>query len=159
MFLAFSSINNNRGLRGGNNKIVAFSHFAFCIPHFEANLNFSNVLPHDRKPSANSPDTDTSSTRLHTVSVTLIMDIVLEIFDTFLFDRLYAICLPAALRSYGHDAMKDATSTFSSMREMPTAPHPSNQFFQLKPSQYAYMSAWSRENPWRQGLSLYLITW
>lgn len=87
------------------------------------------------------------------------MDIVLEIFDTFLFDRLYAVCLPAALGFNSQDAMKDATSTFSGMREMPTAVHSSSQFFQLKPSQYAYMSAWSRDNPWRQGLSLYLITW
>lgn len=87
------------------------------------------------------------------------MDVVLEIFDTFLFDRLYAAALPASTLAFGHHAAKDATTTFSSMRELPTAIARSNQLFQLEPSQYAYMSQWGRHNIWRQGISLYLITW
>ena len=89
------------------------------------------------------------------------MDVVLEIFDTFLFDRLYATVLPSSLASYSRSiGFKNVNSTFSSMREIPTGlSTPTNFLFQLEPSEYAYMSAWSRDNIWRQGLSLYLITW
>lgn len=87
------------------------------------------------------------------------MDIVLEVFDTFLFDRFWSTVYPASTLNDPKKALKDATATFSSMREMPTAIHPSTQYFQLAPSQYAYMSEWPRENIWRQFLTLYLITW
>lgn len=88
------------------------------------------------------------------------MDIVLEVFDTFVFDRLYATILPTIKAiPNGRNFSNDATSTFSSRRELPTAIQASNQLFQLEPSKYAYMSAWPRDNIWRQGLSLYLITW
>ncbi|KAL8943959.1 MAG: hypothetical protein Q9216_000772 [Gyalolechia sp. 2 TL-2023] len=87
------------------------------------------------------------------------MDIVLEVFDTFLFDRLYAIALPVSGHAYGTHIVNDATSTFSSVREVPTAVHPSTQLWKLKPSEYAFMSYWPRDNVWRQTLSLYLITW
>lgn len=89
------------------------------------------------------------------------MDVVLEVFDTFLFDRLYATVLPSSMVSYNRTiGFKNVNPTLSSMREIPTGlPAPSNFLFQLEPSEYAYMSAWPRENLWRQGLSLYLITW
>ena len=87
------------------------------------------------------------------------MDVVLEIFDTFLFDRLYAAVLPASRPSSSHPVAKDATATFSSMRELPTAIARTNQLFQLEPSKYAYMSHWERDNVWRQGISLYIVTW
>jgi hypothetical protein len=50
------------------------------------------------------------------------------------------------------------TLTFSSRREMPTAVHAARRFFSIEPTEYAYMSAWSRDSIWRQGISLYLIT-
>lgn len=88
------------------------------------------------------------------------MDIVLEVFDTFAFDRLYATILPTLQAiPNGRNSPNVATSTFSSLREMPTVIHPASQFFQLEPTKYAYMSVWPRDNVWRQGLSLYLITW
>ncbi len=87
------------------------------------------------------------------------MDIVLQIFDTFLFDRFYTAVYPASSMFYTENAVKQATATFSSMREMPTIVHPTTQFFHLAPSQYAYMSQWPRDNIWRQFLTLYLITW
>ena len=88
------------------------------------------------------------------------MDIVLEVFDTFIFDRLYAGLLPKSSLFYTSTAPKNASSTFTSMRELPTAVHcSSSQFVQLAPSQYAYMSAWPRDNILRQTLTLYLITW
>jgi lathosterol oxidase len=89
------------------------------------------------------------------------MDIVLEVFDTFLFDAVWATVYPG---SPSHPSLKNsqnaASATFSSMREVATArPKPSTQFFQLEPSKYAYMSAWPRDNICRQGITLYLITW
>ncbi|MCJ1449275.1 MAG: c-5 sterol desaturase [Stictis urceolatum] len=36
---------------------------------------------------------------------------------------------------------------------------PASQYLKLEPSQYAYMSALPRDNVWRQGITLYLITW
>ena len=90
------------------------------------------------------------------------MDIVLEIFDTFLLDRFYATLYPATASVAVKQAIEGAaapTSTFSSMRELPTAFQPTTQFFSLDPSPYAYLSAWPRDNIYRQGLSLYLITW
>lgn len=87
------------------------------------------------------------------------MDIVLEVLDTLIFDRFYATLFPASSIVNGKTVGKVATSTFSSIRELPTAINASSQFFQLKPSRYAYMSTWPRDNVWRQGLSLYLITW
>ncbi|KAL9117153.1 MAG: hypothetical protein Q9187_006313 [Circinaria calcarea] len=93
-----------------------------------------------------------------------LMDVVLEVFDTFLLDRLYAILLPATSPSVASTAVKDAvkdaaTATFTSMREAPTSYHAASQFLQLEPSDFAYMSAWPRDNACRQTLSLYLITW
>ncbi len=89
------------------------------------------------------------------------MDIILEVFDTFLFDRLYAKILPAPSFASSYSPLKHgaASATFSSMREMPTAYHAASQFLQLEPSQWAYMSAWPRDNVYRQALTLYLVTW
>lgn len=87
------------------------------------------------------------------------MDIILEIFDTFLFDRFYATVLPAPSSYYPQNMTFQATSAFSSLREIPTSIPPSTQFFQLHPSQYAYLSKWPRDNIGRQLLTLYLITW
>ena len=87
------------------------------------------------------------------------MDVILEVFDTFLFDRFYATVLPGSTPILGNNIVKDATATFSSRREIPTAIPPTNQLFQLEPSQYAYMSQWGRDNIYRQSASLYLITW
>ena len=87
------------------------------------------------------------------------MDIVLEIFDTLLFDHFWSIVYPASTFNHPKHVVKNATTTFSSMRELPTAIPSSTQFFQLAPSRYAYMSEWPRDNIWRQFITLYLITW
>ncbi|MCJ1337083.1 c-5 sterol desaturase [Bachmanniomyces sp. S44760] len=88
------------------------------------------------------------------------MDVILEIFDTFFFDKVYAEVLPASSPSFSTYGLKDAaTSTFSSMRENPTTYPPATVFFNLKPSPCAYMSMWRRDNIWRQALTLYAITW
>jgi hypothetical protein len=91
------------------------------------------------------------------------MDIILEIVDTYLFDPLYAKLLPGASPpSFG------ANATYSSFKAEPTSyavPHatwqyePSTHYFSLQPSQYAYMSAWARDDWRRQAVTLFLITW
>lgn len=96
------------------------------------------------------------------------MDIVLEVFDTLVLDRLYATILPTSAASASFNAAPSgkmgatANATFSSMRELPTGVgyryHPASQYLQMQPSKWAYMSAWPRDNLYRQTISLYLIT-
>jgi len=95
------------------------------------------------------------------------MDIVLEAFDAYLFDPIYAQLFPAAPGPIAYDAIKSAigTSTLSSMREEPTAYYnnyqyqPASQYISFSPSKYAYMSSLPRDNMWRQAISLFTITW
>lgn len=93
------------------------------------------------------------------------MDVVLEVFDTFLFDRLYAAALPASSAAFIQNALphKLANSTWSSLLEVPRSTSweyaPATQFLTIQPSKYAYMSAWPRDYVYRQALSLFLITW
>jgi lathosterol oxidase len=89
------------------------------------------------------------------------MDIVLEVFDTLLADRLYATLLPASLSSSTTFASKyDANSTLSFFSDAQSYLYePSSRYLYLEPSKYAYMSAWPRDNIYRQAVSLYLITW
>ncbi|KAI9776055.1 MAG: c-5 sterol desaturase [Peltula sp. TS41687] len=96
------------------------------------------------------------------------MDIVLDVFDTLVLDRLFATVIPASTASASFSSVRDgkfgamADATFSSMRELPTDGgyqyHPASQYLQLQPSEWAYMSAWPRDNIYRQTISLYLIT-
>jgi Delta7-sterol 5-desaturase len=93
------------------------------------------------------------------------MDIILEVFDTYLADYCYAKAIPASGASiFTQGVQRAASSTFSSLREGATpapgyAYQPSTAYFTLEASQYAYQSAWPRDSPYRQALSLYLITW
>jgi Delta7-sterol 5-desaturase len=90
------------------------------------------------------------------------MDIVLEGFDTYLFDYAYAQLFPA---NPSYDALKsNASATFSSMREEPTALYNnyefkrSTEYFQFPPGPNAYLTSWPRDDPIRQLVNLYLIT-
>jgi lathosterol oxidase len=91
------------------------------------------------------------------------MDIVLEAFDAYLFDTIYAQLFPAAPRPIAYTG--NGTSTLSSMREEPTAYYndyryqPASQYISFSPSKYAYMSSLPRDNMWRQAMSLFTITW
>jgi len=95
------------------------------------------------------------------------MDIVLEIVDTLLFDRLYATVLPADPSQYLSQKFNNATtSTYSSMREGATATpqykyifEPASQYLTLEPTQWTYSSSWPRDNIYRQALSLWAIVW
>ena len=105
------------------------------------------------------------------------MDVVLEIFDTFIFDRIYANVLAirssvssfdpvstiaASLKSY--DVLNASWSgAASSIGDGGYARsgwqyQPATQSLGFQPSEFAYMSRWDRDNVWRQGTSLYIIT-
>lgn len=94
------------------------------------------------------------------------MDVVLEVFDTFAFDRLYANVLPLTQSSLTWSPLDlIAPPTNGSWASLEQAGiqnwkfEPASQYFHVEPSQYAYMSRWPRDNAWRQAVSLYLITW
>jgi hypothetical protein len=91
------------------------------------------------------------------------MDLVLEGFDTFLFDLLYATVLPARTPGLA------LNGTYSSLREAPTAApyaapktwhyEAASEYLSFPPSKYAYMSEWPRDDWRRQLVTLFLITW
>jgi lathosterol oxidase len=102
------------------------------------------------------------------------MDVVLEAFDTFLFDRCYASALPISPDFSTFDPVSTLAASLKSLaasNETFARPHhapvarsawqwePSNSYFALQPSEYAYQSRWDRDNIFRQALSLYIITW
>jgi lathosterol oxidase len=97
------------------------------------------------------------------------MDVVLEVFDTFIFDSIYATLLPASSTSPVAKYVKSVTNaTFSSMREgstdLPQVAHqwvyePSTHYLNIQPYHWAYESSLPRDNIYRQFLTLFTITW
>ncbi|KAE9978448.1 hypothetical protein EG328_001446 [Venturia inaequalis] len=89
------------------------------------------------------------------------MDFILEGFDTFLFDPLYATLFPAT----SYSALKNVANATISSREIPATfrnnfvYEPSSKYLSLTPSSYAYTTSWTRDDIGRQALSLFLITW
>lgn len=109
-----------------------------------------------------------SSDRVHRplTNPSTAMDLVLEGFDTFLFDPIYASLFPAAPSHAAYNAMAgNGSATVSSMREAATpflnnwSYKPSSQYLSFTPSKWAYQSSLQRDNEWRQLTSLFLITW
>lgn len=104
------------------------------------------------------------------------MDVVLEIFDTLLFDPIYANVLPihpsvstfdpistiaASLKGYsGHNASWSAASSAADggFGRSSWQFQPASQYFSVQPSECAYLSRWDRDNIYRQGVSLYFVT-
>lgn len=103
------------------------------------------------------------------------MDVVLEIADTYLFDRLYANLLPihpsvsafdpisttaASLKGHSNNASwNTAAGVVGEFARSGWQFAPASQYFSAQPSEYAYMSRWDRDNFWRQLVSLYALTW
>ncbi|KAI5457887.1 C-5 sterol desaturase [Mariannaea sp. PMI_226] len=81
------------------------------------------------------------------------MDIVLEVTDTFIADHIYAWLHPKPSALYEFPNTTDS-EPFSSW-----VYKPASEFLTLVPSKAAYASAWDRDNPIRQFISLYFITW
>lgn len=90
------------------------------------------------------------------------MDIALEIWDTFIGDRLYASLLPLSLASSaslpGFTTVTNSTLSFFGATQ-PFVYEPATQLIYLEPSKFAYLSAWPRNNIYRQFLSFFLIVW
>ena len=90
------------------------------------------------------------------------MDIALEIWDTFIGDLMYSALLPVSLSSsVSVPAFANAANSslaFFGASE-PFVYEPATQLIYLEPSKYAYMSAWPRNNIYRQFLSFFLIVW
>lgn len=86
------------------------------------------------------------------------MDVVLELTDTFIADYAYAFAHPAQPVA-PHDlpdlSSNSTAQAYSSSWKFESA----NPFFVVEPSKYAYMSAWDRDNLYRQCITLFLITW
>lgn len=96
----------------------------------------------------------------HAVAVS--MDVILEVFDTFAFDRFWATVLPAQQEIAKHNV----SATFSSMRHGATlipqqswVYEPATKYFSFQPTEYAWQSAWPRDRIERQFVELFLITW
>nr|POE65075.1 delta(7)-sterol 5(6)-desaturase [Quercus suber] len=103
------------------------------------------------------------------------MDVVLEIFDTLLFDRIYANVLPIQTAVASFDPISTIAASFgkninatwdpaasladSSLARSGWQYTPASQSFSLQPSEYAWQSRWDRDNIWRQAVSLYAVTW
>ncbi|CDM37631.1 hypothetical protein CBS147339_9063 [Penicillium roqueforti] len=90
------------------------------------------------------------------------MDIILELWDTFIGDRLYSTLLPASLSSsvslpaFVNAAANTSMALFG---PEPFVYEQATQMIYLEPSKYAYLSAWPRNNIYRQFTSFFLITW
>lgn len=81
------------------------------------------------------------------------MDIVLELLDGLVFDRLYATILPASGKLY------DNSTQAAGGRRLPYHYEPASQYLSLAPGKYVDMSVLPRDNAWRQLSSLYMMTW
>lgn len=86
------------------------------------------------------------------------MDVVLEVLDTFVGDYIYATLYPARPAPYDFPN-PPSNDTIGQQVFSAWTYKPSTNYFSLEPSEYAYMSAWPRDNIWRQSLSLYLTVW
>lgn len=87
------------------------------------------------------------------------MDIVLELTDTFIADYVYAYFTPARPVPYDfpfprNPAVNASTQAFSAWTYKPAT-----KFIQIQPSQAAYMASMTRDDPRRQALTLFFITW
>jgi Delta7-sterol 5-desaturase len=83
------------------------------------------------------------------------MDIVNEIFDTFIGDHLYAWLLPATPGSY--DALSAKNSSTPGFLDCHY--ESATKYFSFTPSQAACMSAWPRDYIYRQAINLFFIPW
>jgi len=85
------------------------------------------------------------------------MDVVLEVTDTFIGDYIYATLNPAKPPPYDFPDLSGNATVAQSFNGW--SYKPSTALFQLEPTEYAYMSAWPRNNIYRQALSLFMLTW
>lgn len=76
------------------------------------------------------------------------MDVFLDVLDTFFFDRLYALVLPAT--NSVEDAVRESQKLYNQNI---------GRYVPLAPSAYVDASMWKRDDILRQATSLFLIAW
>jgi lathosterol oxidase len=87
------------------------------------------------------------------------MDIALELCDTYAFDFLYAKLLPALPAPYSlQDGLGNATMADVRVAS-PYTFKPASNIWNFPPGDNAYLSQLTRDNIYRQGFSLFVITW
>lgn len=105
------------------------------------------------------------------------MDVVLEFFDTFLFDRLYATVLPIHPSVSSFDPISTIAASFKGYHDVNSSWYggsslgegdfarsswhyqPASQYLSVQPGEYAYMSRWDRDNIFRQAFSFWILVW
>ncbi|KAF2866522.1 C-5 sterol desaturas-like protein [Massariosphaeria phaeospora] len=88
------------------------------------------------------------------------MDVVLELFDTFLFDPLYAAILPANAATFaGNTTYTGVGQPHTVVPPVAWQYEPATKYLAFRPRDAAYQSALPRDDWRRQLLTLYLITW
>lgn len=94
------------------------------------------------------------------------MDLVLEGFDTYFFDPVYASLYPAVPKGNVYSAFDgNASAAGAILADTPSTRYnnweykPASQYLSFQPLSWAYESSWQRDDPWRQFISLFFITW
>jgi lathosterol oxidase len=84
------------------------------------------------------------------------MDVILEVFDQFVADHVFAYLLPLHPAPYD---FPDATAANVSAKALSSWTYePSSPFIQLEPSEAAYLSAWNRDHTIRQLITIFTFT-
>lgn len=86
------------------------------------------------------------------------MDIVLELVDTFIADYIYARALPARPAASGFPRAASAANATAQAYSRWTY-RPATKFMTVRPHAAAWDSAWTRDNPYRQLITLFFIVW
>jgi Delta7-sterol 5-desaturase len=79
------------------------------------------------------------------------MDVILEIWDTYLGDYVFAHAHPAQSIAFNYFNVHNTTTSTWEYK-------PASSYIEFEPSRYAFMSAWDRDNIYRQAISLWTIT-
>ncbi|KAH8673686.1 putative C-5 sterol desaturase [Xylariales sp. PMI_506] len=83
------------------------------------------------------------------------MDIVNEIYDTFIGDYMWAWLLPAKPAPYEFpNPTNGSEQVFTSWQYVP-----STKYFSITPGEAAYLSEWTRDNMYRQAVNIFFILW
>jgi len=84
------------------------------------------------------------------------MDIGLEFVDRYLFDKVYATLLPAKQPA---NFFNQTGAPWDAKAASPWNYKPASELLSFAPTDAAYQSSWTRDNIYRQLVTLYLVTW
>lgn len=86
------------------------------------------------------------------------MDVVLEIWDTFLADHVFAKVFPAQATPPFEITNGALSNHTTAQALLPWQYSPATTYWTLEPPEAAYLTSVPRDNIWRQLASLYTIT-